>query len=127
MYVKSVIILSSMLLSSHSFSKEPMTHFELGNVVAQSSATTLIENIQAPLSELIDFDGEIGTISYYHESDETPTITDKGVLFNLPENIDFIKMNNIRVKNSLDGSSFGNIEFSNIRFSEGSSILIKTH
>ncbi|PAV26302.1 pilus assembly protein PilB [Tamilnaduibacter salinus] len=78
-----------------------------------------------PILNFLDSDLTISGVHYRGGEAEYTVLADGGLRMALPERIDTISMNNIRVSGSR-GASLGNVSLHGIHFSEGSHVTIRT-
>lgn len=89
-------------------------------------ALALMTRGLVPIINLLDADMSIRGVHYRPGEHAVRVLADGGIRMMLPQQIERISMENIRVQNSA-GPSMGDIYISDVRFSPGSSITIRTH
>lgn len=77
-----------------------------------------------PILNFLDSDLTISGVHYRGGEADYTVLADGGLRMALPERIDTITMNNIRVSGSR-GASLGNVSLHGIRFSEGSHVTVR--
>lgn len=77
-----------------------------------------------PISNLIDADITVTGLKYRTDRPNIELLDNGGVKFYMPESIERVAMENIRVKGSTDAATFGNIYMSDISYGARSSYTI---
>ncbi|WP_148862935.1 pilus assembly protein PilB [Marinobacter fonticola] len=86
----------------------------------------LIANTFVPMLNFLDSDLTISGVHYRADTPRFEVLADGGLRLALPERIELIEMNDIRVSGS-SGPSMGNVSLHDIRFAPASSMTIYAH
>lgn len=102
----------------------------VGEEGAEQARETVLDSLEliasgfVPVLNFLDSDLSVSGV---HFADDNPlqSIGADGITFSLPERIEEVRMDNIRVQGSSRAASMGNITMTNIQFSEDSHLRIR--